>query len=128
VEAARDDERQHVGDAGHQVLIGAGARGGARFLEIRDRAGGARRVRLRERQRFLDDLLPAVKGGLGGRLIEALAGEAGGVHVGVGGDDHGVGAGDLFVGELVLGADRVLGLDLDVVAERRGGFLERLGG
>ncbi len=76
-ETARDHDRQHVGNAGHEMFVGAGARleraafaCSTRFGERHGRAAG----RLRESGR--DDFLAAVHRLLRARGIERLAGES----------------------------------------------------
>ncbi len=124
-EPARDHDRQHVGDAGQQVFVGAfhfSARGflGGRFR--RGRAAGDGRPGLG----LGDDVRRALDRRADRGRVERLAGEARGVDVGVRRDDDQVRRRDLFVRELVLGADRALGLDADAVARRRCGLLERV--
>ena len=72
--------------------------------------------------------LPSPIASLVRRHIERLAGEAGEVDVGVGGDDDEVRLGDLLRRQGVLGADRPLGLDLDGMAERLGPPFDAFGG
>ena len=69
-----------------------------------------------------------VDGGLGAAAVQAFAGKAVQVHLGVGGDDHQVGGGDIRGGQRVLRADRTLGFHLDLVAQRGGGLAQSFGG
>ena len=117
-DAAADDERQHVADAAHQVLVD-GVTGGV-LLARRGSRGGllagvvdgglAARDLLDEGLRLADAL-----GDVG--HVDALALEAAHVDVLVGGDDDAVGLGDLLGGQHVLGADGTLRLHLDGDAE-----------
>ena len=120
-QAAGDHERHHVGHAGHQVLVGTGAAGALLRLGRLDLVGvghaGRRRWRPWPAAIAVRTTCGAVvDGGLGAGLVDALAGEAGHVDLGVGGDQHDLGAGDLGGGQRVLRTDRALGFDLDGVA------------
>ena len=115
------------------MLIRAGARPRPLGLRPLDGPGEvARRLVSRPArgrgERRVDDFLPGPHRVLGARAVDGLAGEARGVHLRLGGDDDGVGRGDLLRRELVLRPDRPLRLDLDGVPERPRGFLQGFGG
>ena len=57
-------------------------------------------------QRLADQALRVVDRGLGAGLNSFLPAKRGGLDIGVGGDDHRIGAGDVFGGEFVFRADR----------------------
>jgi hypothetical protein len=136
-QAAGHDEREHVGNARHQVLVDALERGAGpgSFVppgRLRRRPGGGlasgRSQGCGGGQGGLDHVGTVLQGVFGAGLVEPLAGEAGQVDLGVGGHDHGVGGGDLLGGEDVLGPHRALGLDLDPVAEILGCLPQAFGG
>ena len=133
-DAATDHEGDHVGDPGHQsgvegmpdgtlvVLAGlgrgdsSGDLGGLGFEVLLGPAtnGGGQGL-LHELGRTSDAVLNTGD-------EDALAVEAGQVDLGVSRDDDSIGLTDVLGGQLVLDADRPLGLDLDLVT----GFLGRL--
>ena len=81
----------------------------------------------RLRERGDDHFLAAVHRLLGARREERLARKTRGIDFRVGRDHDGIGCGDVFGCELILRADRTLGLDLDRVPERLGCFLQSFG-
>ncbi len=122
-------------DAGHEVLVGAGARPGPISLQSLDLVGerggtgAARHAAGRGGlgQSLGHEFAAVVQGLLGRGPGEGFAGEAREIDVGVGRDDHRVGGRDLGGGEPALRADRALRLHADLVAQSGGGFLQRLG-
>jgi hypothetical protein len=77
---------------------------------------------------FLQHLLGFLQRPADRGFIQRLAGEAGGIDMRVGADDHHVGGGNFFFRQRILGADRALGFHLDLVTVLRRDFLQRLGG
>ena len=79
----------------------------------------------------IDDFSGIVDGRFGAGAVEAFAGEAGGVNVGIGGDDDDIGAGDVLRREYVRSADAALGFDFDFVPQGARadfqGFLRHVG-
>ena len=65
---------------------------------------------------------------LGAGLMQALASEAGFVHLGVGGDDHQISGGDILGGQGVFRPDRTLGFHLDHMALTFRALLQTFGG
>lgn len=129
-QAAGSDERQHERDAGHQVLVGAGAAGALVRGAAGSGAGGRSRAALHAGvgQRLVDQRRAIVDRRLGAALEHALAAEAGQVHFAVGGNDDDVCCADFFVGECVLRTHRALGFHPHLVAEFLGGLLQAFGG
>ena len=74
----------------------------------------------------VDDLHRVVDGGFGAGAVEAFADEAGGIDVGIGGDDDYIGAGDVFGGEHVIRADAALRFDFDFMAKHLRAFFQRV--
>ena len=98
----RGDSSGDLGGLGFEVLLGPATNGGGQGL-------------LHELGRTSDAVLNTGD-------EDALAVEAGQVDLGVSRDDDSIGLTDVLGGQLVLDADRPLGLDLDLVT----GFLGRL--
>ena len=130
-QTARDHEGQHKRDARHQVLVGATATAAAACLGLFLGACGSG-LAIPPGGGFgpgrIEHLAGVMNGGLGAGAVEPFAQEAGLVDLGVGGDHHQVGGGDLLGGEGVLRTDRATGLDLNLVARGLGAFLQGLGG
>ena len=80
--------------------------------------GGVRLVRRGFGDGAAQQRLAVVDGGLGSALEEAFALEAAEFHLGIGGDQHQVGFGDLAGAERALRAHRTLGFHADGVAQR----------
>ena len=107
--------------ASHQVFVYAGA--------LRFGAGACRCVRVAKDggagEGGVDDLHRVVDGRFGAGAVEAFADEAGGIDVGIGGDDDYIGAGDVFGGEHVIRADAALRFDFDFMAKHLRAFFQR---
>ena len=125
-QAAGDDDRQHIGDAGHKVLVRASAL--PLLLLARLARGLWRGGGMRQGQRLRDDLLAGVNSLFGAGGEQAHACKSAGVHMSVGGNDGGVGQANFLRGEGVLGPHRALGFNLDLVAQILGGLAQRRGG
>ena len=129
-QTACDHEGQHERDARHQVLVGAAATAAACLGFFLGACGGC--LAIPPGGGFgpgrIEHLAGIMNGGLGAGAVEPLAHEAGLVDLGIGGDHHQVGGGNLLGSEGVLRADRATGLDLDGVARGLGTLLQGLGG
>ncbi len=110
------------------MLVRPGALARALRLELIHLSAKARRRSGRLRQRRFDHILAAVDRVVGAGKVDRLAGKARKVDLGIGGDHHCVGGLDILGSDHVLGADRALCLDLDLMAQRLGGVFQRLGG
>ena len=125
-QTARHHHRQHVGNTGEQMLVGAGflaTTGDGLALGWR---GFAQRSRLA--QGPLQRLLRLFQCHAGATAVDLLAGEAAGVHLDIGGQQHGIGRIDGSIVEQVARTDRAAGfhLQFDAHAQRR--LLQRFGG
>jgi len=127
-QTAGDDDRQHVGNAGQQVLVSPSRLLGRPRLCLGGRAHRRRATWRGQREGFLQHLLGFLQRPADRGFVYCLAGEAAGVDVRVGADDHHIGGGNLLGGERVLGAHRALRLDLDLVAMLGCGLLQGLCG
>ncbi len=112
-QTARDHKRDHVGHAGHQVLVETGAGGGLLSLGLLDLivigAADLSAQHFGLFNRGAHQRRTVVNGRLGAGFMEALAGETGFVHLGVGGDDHQISGGDVLRRQGVFRPDRTLG-------------------
>ena len=102
-QTAGDHKGDHVGHAGHQMLVDAGAGSGLLRLGLLDLVFVARAAGLRSLAPGLVDGGPhqrraVVNRRLGAGFVDALAGEPGFIDLGVGGDDDRVGGGDGVIG------------------------------
>ncbi len=127
-DAAGDDEHQHMGNAVHKVLVELMAealllRAGSLLRNGGDGIG----VRLGG-QGVVDQLAGCLlrNGARNTHGNHGLAGEALGVDVFVGGDNHGASRGDLGGGQRVLDTDLAMGLDLDGEPSFGRGLFKRL--
>ena len=109
------------------MTIGPAARGRAFLFQLGNFGCEALLFGWRGRKGGLDDVGATVQGFFGRGFIERLSGEAFLVDEGIGGDDDGIGAGNLFVSEKILGANRALGFNFDLIAKRLGGFFQSFG-
>lgn len=73
----------------------------------------------------VDDLHRVINRRFGAGTVEAFADEAGGIDVGIGGDDDHIGAGDVFCGQHVIRANAALRFNFYFVAKHLRTFFQR---
>ena len=128
-DTATDDERQHVGDAVHQVLVDLAAEAlaldvSSALFRVAARCVVDRRIAL---EGAVDEFIGLVDAVGDLRDDDFLAVKAGHGDVLVGGDDDAVSGGNLFVRQDVLGTAGAVRLDFDGDAAFLGVLLEALG-
>ena len=129
-DAAADHERQHVGDAVHEVLVDLATHGLLLACDLGGSSGAAGVVvhGSLALEDDVDELLGLVDAARDGAAVEGLAVKATELDVLVGGDDDALGARDVGGREHVLGTARALRLHLDADAHLLGGLVKALGG
>ncbi len=116
---ARHHHGQHKGDAGQQVLVGAG------FFLFLGLAGTAVAIECRLVPRLVEFGAGFLQCRARAGTIDRLTVKARHVHFDIGGEEYQIGRCNLLGSQGVLGTDRALGLDADLITQLFGHGLQR---
>ena len=119
-QTAGDDKGNHIGHAGHQMFVGAGAgrrllRLGLLDLGIVVRTAGVGSLHLSLFNSGAHQRRSVMNRGLGAGFVKTLTGKAAFIHLGVSSDNYQIRSGDVLGGQVVFRPHRTLGFHLDGV-------------